>query len=207
MILSYFTIAGAHYTKRESEDVYCEPTTTIIDKPTQAPIQDASKSVPNGTTAGVRFTKHASTMEVELYCEPITTMANEPTQALIESLVDESEYLVPVFTEKLEKRQLSNRPTSNCVGVNATNEDRYERISDKCWTERDIKHAEIVNESVDAQMAVYAVCYANTVSDVNNAETTTREHNVCKSSTVVLLYCSLINFTCTGIYNVNEVIR
>ena len=169
-------------------DDYCEPATKIVDNTTQAPVQYTSYSVHNGTTAGAHFTQRGSPMEVELYCEPSTAMVNESAQAPIGVLVDDSDYLVPASAEKLGKSQSCNQQTSNGVTANTTNEDEYERasiISDKCWTERDVNHADIVSQSVATEEAIYAVCDADT--DLNAPETTSREQNVCKSSNVVLL--------------------
>ena len=175
-VVANSTILGAQFANRESENVYCEPTTMIVDNTTQAPIQDASKSFHNGTTAGGHFTKRGSTMEVQVYCEPTT-------QGPIESPVNENGYLVPASTETLGKSQSCNQQTSNQVAVNTTNENEYERAV--IGTERDIKNADIVSQSVDTEKAIYALCDADTY--VNAPETTSREQNVCKSSNVVLL--------------------
>ncbi|XP_062502675.1 ephrin type-A receptor 4a-like [Corticium candelabrum] len=143
----------------------------IVDNTTQAPIQDASKSFHNGTTAGGHFTKRGSTMEVQVYCEPTT-------QGPIESPVNENGYLVPASTETLGKSQSCNQQTSNQVAVNTTNENEYERAV--IGTERDIKNADIVSQSVDTEKAIYALCDADTY--VNAPETTSREQNMFTAS-------------------------
>ena len=87
--------------------VYRDPTTAVINKPTQASTQSSSCAVSDGTTTSAYSTKQKTAMDVEVIyreLEPTytTTTMNESTQAPME---EEDEYRVRITENVIKKRE------------------------------------------------------------------------------------------------------
>ncbi|XP_062503622.1 ephrin type-A receptor 4a-like isoform X2 [Corticium candelabrum] len=87
--------------------VYRDPTTAVINKPTQASTQSSSCAVSDGTTTSAYSTKQETAMDVEVIyreLEPTytTTTMNELTQAPME---EEDGYRVRVTENVIKKRE------------------------------------------------------------------------------------------------------
>ena len=67
--------------------VYCDPTTSMMRKPTRASSQSA-----NGVMTGAHFTKQESAMNVEVCCDPTLSMMRNPTQRPTDVIEDEEGY-------------------------------------------------------------------------------------------------------------------